>query len=107
MKQFPTFCLDNYKDLKCNFHTHTTRCKHAIGTEREYVENAIKAGYQVLGFSDHAPYPYPDPEPYYIAHTMKLHELEDYCATVLALREEYKNDIQIYFLFLLVILTIR
>ena len=78
-----------------NYHTHTTRCNHAKGTEREYVEAAIKSGLKVLGFSDHAPYPYPDPEPYYIQHTMKLDELEGYCDTVLALREEYKNDIDI------------
>ena len=26
-----------------NYHTHTWRCKHAVGTEREYVEQAIAA----------------------------------------------------------------
>lgn len=39
-----------------NYHTHTARCGHAVGTDEEYVEAAIKAGYAVLGFSDHAPY---------------------------------------------------
>ena len=42
-----------------NYHTHTWRCLHAAGTEREYVENAIKGGYKILGFSDHTPMPYP------------------------------------------------
>ncbi len=28
-----------------NFHTHTYRCHHAKGSDREYVEAAIKAGY--------------------------------------------------------------
>lgn len=31
-----------------NYHTHTWRCRHADGTEREYVERAIEA---VLKFS--------------------------------------------------------
>ena len=44
-KKFPTFDLYDYKDIKSNFHTHTTRCKHATGTEREYVEKAIEAGF--------------------------------------------------------------
>ena len=35
-----------------NFHTHTARCNHATGTDREYVEAAIRAGVKSLGFSD-------------------------------------------------------
>ena len=42
-----------------NYHTHTPRCNHAVGTEREYVENALEAGLQILGFSDHSPYIFP------------------------------------------------
>lgn len=38
-----------------NFHTHTYRCHHAKGTDRDYVEAAIKAGYTEIGFSDHVP----------------------------------------------------
>ena len=44
----------------CNYHTHTYRCGHATGTDREYVENAIKVGLKTLGFSDHAPYVFED-----------------------------------------------
>ena len=32
-----------------NYHTHTWRCKHASGTERTYVEQAIAAGLKILG----------------------------------------------------------
>ncbi len=32
-----------------NYHTHTPRCHHAGGSEREYIENAIKAGFCELG----------------------------------------------------------
>ena len=45
-----------------NYHTHTARCNHASGTEREYVEAAIKSGLKILGFADHTPYPFPVPD---------------------------------------------
>ncbi|MBQ8280245.1 MAG: histidinol-phosphatase [Roseburia sp.] len=94
MQKFPTFDLYDYKDIKCNFHTHTPRCKHATGTEREYVENAIAMGYKVLGFSDHAPYLFEGDHVSRIR--MFMYELEDYVRTVEALKQEYKNDIQIF-----------
>ena len=42
--------------MKVNLHAHTVRCNHASGTEREYIENAVKAGFTRYGFADHAPY---------------------------------------------------
>lgn len=77
-----------------NYHTHTWRCKHATGTEREYVERAIEGGLKVLGFSDHTPMPYSDG---YISSTkMDINQLEDYVDTVLGLKEEYRKDIEIH-----------
>lgn len=76
-----------------NFHTHTVRCNHAVGSEREYVENALTIGLKVLGFSDHTPYVFPGS--YYSHFRMKLHELEDYVETVLALRKDYAGRIDI------------
>ena len=84
----------DYQDLKCNFHTHTARCKHAVGEEREYVEKAIEAGFQVLGFSDHAPYLFEDGHISRIR--MFMDELEDYVKTVESLRQEYEKEIQIF-----------
>ena len=46
--------------MLANYHTHTTRCGHAVGEDREYVETAIRRGLKVLGFSDHVPMPFPD-----------------------------------------------
>ena len=92
--KFPTFDLYDYKDIKCNFHTHTTRCKHATGTEREYVENAIKAGFKVLGFSDHSPYLFDGDHVSRIR--MSMDELEGYVRTVEELKQEYQRDIQIF-----------
>ena len=36
--------------MRYNLHTHTKRCNHAQGEDREYVEAAIKAGIKTLGF---------------------------------------------------------
>ena len=41
--------------MKANFHTHTTRCGHASGTDEDYVRAALAQGFGVLGFSDHVP----------------------------------------------------
>lgn len=79
--------------MEYNYHTHTARCRHASGTEREYIENAIGAGMKVLGFSDHVPYPFPDG--YYSNFRMSVEHTEDYAATLTALREEYKGKIDI------------
>ena len=79
--------------ILANYHTHTTRCKHAVGTEREYIETAISEGYKILGFSDHTPQPYP--EGFTSGIRMDMSELYDYTDTLVKLRDEYKNDIQI------------
>ena len=80
--------------LPYNYHTHTARCNHATGTDKEYVENAIQAGVKVLGFSDHAPYLFPNTD-YYSTFRMKTDELFDYAESVRALQKEYAKDIRI------------
>ena len=79
--------------MKANYHTHTFRCNHAYGTEREYIENAIKEGLQVLGFSDHVPMPYKDG--WYSPIRMKPELLTDYVETLLKLKKEYESQIKI------------
>ncbi len=77
-----------------NYHTHTVRCNHALGSEREYIEAAIKAGVKVLGFSDHAPYSF---EGGYIpTFRMTPKQACGYVALLSELKEEYKNDIEIH-----------
>ena len=93
-KNFSKINLYDYQNVKCNFHTHTTRCKHASGAEREYVEKAIEAGFDVLGFSDHAPYIFEDN--HISGIRMFLDEMEDYVKTVQALQKEYEKEIQIF-----------
>ena len=79
--------------MLANYHTHTPRCNHAKGSEREFIEKAIKEGFKVLGFSDHSPQPFE--EEFYSWIRMRMSELPDYTETLVKLREEYKKDIQI------------
>lgn len=79
--------------MKANYHTHTWRCNHASGNERQYVENALKAGLEILGFADHAPYIFPGS--YHSHFRMDVNQFPDYVDTVLALRQRYANRIRI------------
>ncbi len=76
-----------------NYHTHTVRCGHAVGEDREYVETAIRRGLKVLGFSDHVPMPFPDGHE--SRFRVPIRRLEDYVQSVLSLRAEYKEDIDV------------
>lgn len=82
------------KYLVANYHTHTTRCKHAHGTEREYIEAAIKAGMKVLGFADHVPCPFKDG--FVSGIRMEMRDAADYVREIRALQKEYENQIKIY-----------
>ncbi|MBQ6671978.1 MAG: hypothetical protein IJM73_01995, partial [Spirochaetales bacterium] len=73
--------MQNTKRLPANYHTHTTRCNHAKGTDREYVEKAVSEGFAVLGFSDHTPWPY-GPDDFTAHRRMELSQLPEYIASV-------------------------
>ncbi len=79
--------------MKANYHTHTARCKHASGSEREYVKHAIDHGFSILGFSDHVPQPYPDN--FTSGIRMSMDELPEYVDTLIKLRDEYRDRIEI------------
>lgn len=74
-----------------NYHTHVQRCKHASGTEEDYVLEAIKHGFDELGISDHGP----DPANA-IGYRMDWEELDDYIAEVSRLKKVYSDKIKIY-----------
>lgn len=79
--------------MLANYHTHTRRCRHAVGEDREYVEKAVARGLRTLGFSDHVPMRFRDG--HRSRFRVPLEELEDYVESVLALRDEFKRDIDI------------
>ena len=87
--------------MKTNYHTHTTRCMHAVGDDEDYVRSAIKGGFQELGFSDHGPWKYhtdfvsdirmlPEDLPEYIQE--ELSELQSYFGSIEELCE-HEDDI--------------
>lgn len=77
-----------------SFHTHTYRCGHADGTEREYVEQAVKAGMTKLGFSDHTPYIFEGD--YYSTFRMRPEQLDGYFSVLTELKDEFSDRIEMH-----------
>ena len=75
---------------KFNYHSHTALCKHAVGTYQEYVEAAILAGLEVIGFSDHVPY-----QNISLPDRMEYFQKSEYEEAVLALKEKYAEQITV------------
>jgi histidinol-phosphatase (PHP family) len=80
--------------LTANYHTHTWRCLHANGTEREYIESAIRHGIRKLGFSDHIPCPFADD--YVSGIRMTMEQAAEYVSCIRSLSEEYRDKITLY-----------
>lgn len=73
-----------------NYHTHTARCKHAVGMEEDYVRAAVDSRLKILGFSDHAPYPFR-------SHIrMAPQERDEHIAIVMALKQQYADQLEIH-----------
>lgn len=81
--------------MKANYHTHTARCGHAEGTDEAYVLAAIGQGFDELGFSDHVPWPYKSGF-LNLGVRMDVRRLDEYLASVRALRDKYADKIRIY-----------
>jgi histidinol-phosphatase (PHP family) len=72
-----------------NFHTHCYFCD-GIGDPEEYVKKAIECNFSDLGFSSHAPLPFPN------SWTMEEKNINEYCKKINTLRKKYKDKINIY-----------
>lgn len=77
------------KNMISNYHTHCALCDGKMMPE-DYVLSAIKKGFASIGFTSHAPVLFKT------SWTMKPENLPIYIRIVNNLKEEYKNDIQIY-----------
>ncbi len=75
--------------MRIDLHNHTTLCNHASGTTEDYIKRAIELKIDIYGFSDHAPMDF-DPK-----YRMGILDRQTYESSVLALKEKYKNDIEI------------
>ena len=80
--------------MLANYHTHTRRCKHASGEDREYVEKAIESGLKILGFSDHCPWVFSDG--FVSGMRLPVEEVDGYFYSLESLKKEYEKDIKLY-----------
>lgn len=87
--------------MKTNYHTHLKLCGHAEGMSSDYVEVAIKAGYDILGMSDHGPIKreFMTPEEYkynWLDRQMTYDDfLNIYLPDCYKSKEKYKNKIKV------------
>ena len=75
--------------MRIDLHNHTTRCNHAKGSMRSYIERAIELGIDIYGFSEHAPMDFDE------HYRLKFEEMNDYENDVKSLQKEYKDRIKI------------
>ncbi len=74
-----------------NYHTHTSRCGHAVGKDEEYIQAAVEAGFKVLGMSDHRPYRTIPRR----GERMDWSQLDDYLSSMRHLKQKYADKISI------------
>ncbi len=73
-----------------NYHTHCFRCQHAQGTVEDYVKQAISQQFDILGMSDHVPYPHHD-----YGLRMEMAEIWDYIYEVEDAQKRYGSKLKI------------
>lgn len=81
--------------LKTNYHTHTYRCKHCMGNDERMVQTAIEAGTDIMGFSDHNPWPF-YPQDFDSRVRMEPEYFAEYCASVHRLQKKYASEIELH-----------
>ena len=74
-----------------NIHTHTARCGHADGTDVQYINSAIDAGFQILGFSEHIPFE----EIRIKGARMFMEQKDEYLLSMRKLQQQFKGKIEI------------
>ncbi|WP_179295548.1 histidinol-phosphatase [Bacillus sp. FJAT-45350] len=81
--------------IKFDLHTHHDRCGHARGEIEDYIKAAIDEGLQVIGIADHSPYFHKKEDHPSPGITMAKSDFPNYVKEVLALKEKYKEQIQV------------
>ncbi len=75
--------------MKYNLHTHSFYCGHGSGKIEEYAEYAEKKGYELLGFSDHCPFP----DNRFHSTRMDYSQMKDYLSDIAKAASEYSISI--------------
>ena len=78
-----------------DYHVHTARCGHAVGSMEGYIEHAIASGLRELGFSDHLYLYWLDADERDPELGMAEWELDFYVEDVERCRRQYGRDITI------------
>lgn len=78
---------------RVNFHTHTSRCHHASGSDDDYALEALVDHYQVLGFSDHTCWNYDSL--FQSTIRMKVEEFPGYKRSIQRLKKRYEGRLEI------------
>jgi histidinol-phosphatase (PHP family) len=71
--------------IRANYHTHTYRCKHAVGEVIDYAKAAVDAGLDILGMSEHTPLPGNK----WLEMRMDMNELEGYIKAIGDAKESF------------------
>ena len=77
--------------MKINYHTHHRLCKHAAGEAEDYVKEAIKNKFEIIGMSDHAPNSLVNDQ----GVRMDLSEFNEYLLDIEDSQLKYSNEITI------------
>jgi len=72
-----------------NHHTHTTFCDGSK-PPLDYVKTALEQDFSMLGFSSHAPLPFPN------TFALKEERVDEYCQTIRSLSYEYAGQLEVY-----------
>lgn len=75
---------------RANYHTHTFRCGHAVGTPLDYAKEAVAKNLCELGMSDHCPFPQNNH-----GSRMKYEELDQYLDEIDIAKSIYKDKLNI------------
>ncbi|MBB5183943.1 histidinol-phosphatase [Catenisphaera adipataccumulans] len=78
---------------RTNYHTHTSRCHHAFGTDEDFVLEAIVDHYKTIGFSDHACWKYDSL--FQPSIRMSVDDFPNYKQSIEDLRTVYGDSIEI------------
>lgn len=80
--------------MRVNYHTHTSRCGHAKGTEEEYVAAAIEGGMEILGISEHCTHlMHPDSTS---KPCLRREDLPQYAQAVRAAAKRHAGQIEVH-----------
>lgn len=78
-----------------DYHTHSYRCGHAVGTMDQYIESAISKGIDEIGLTDHLHLYFDPPEKRDPRWAMAEDQYAGHYQEMLELRERYRGQISV------------